>query len=847
MPLDPAYPQDRLTFMMDDAQVALLLTQQHVVEALPAHEVRTICVDAEWDVIAQESASNPDFGVQADDLAYVIYTSGSTGRPKGVMITHRGLVNFSRGGQNRFLNIDENSRVLQLASINFDASISESFNALLAGAQLVLATAEAGMLGQPLLDLLREQQVTHMMVAPSTLATLSPDDLPDLQGISAGGEASSMELVSRWAPGRHYFNAYGPTEATVCVTMTELHADDEKVTIGRPLANVQIYLLDAHLQPVPIGVTGEIYIGSIGLARGYLNRPELTEQTFIPNPFGTQPGERLYKTGDLGRYLADGRIEYVGRIDHQVKIRGIRIELGEIETELLQHEAVREAVVLVREDHPGEKRLVAYLVADGEQHLTPADLKQHLQAKLPKYMVPASYVMLEALPLNPSGKLDRHALPVPDSSHLVANGEYVAPRNRAEERVAEIFTNTLHVESVSIHDNFFELGGHSLLATQVISRIIEEFGVQVTVRDLFAGPSGAELTERVQSQATAGASALLAPPIVPVSREGQLSASFAQQRLWFADQMEANSAMYNMREVVRLTGPLDQEALLRSLNEIVRRHESLRTTFAEVDGQPIQIIRPFTPLEMPMIDLQAFAETEREEVALRIAVSEAQQPFDLQNDLLIRARLLKLGTEQHMLLVITHHIANDGWSTGVFYSELKALYEACLAGAASPLPELPVQYADFAEWQRNWMQGDVLDAQLAYWKQQLSGDLPILKVQSDRPRPAKSVCQGATLAMEVPHSLAKQLHQLSQRMGTSLYMPMLAAYQTLMYRYSGQQDFLIGSPIANRNHREIEGLIGFFVNMLTLRADLSGNPTFEELIQRVQHVALDAFAHQDLP
>ncbi|MGZ4165066.1 MAG: condensation domain-containing protein, partial [Tumebacillaceae bacterium] len=532
---------------------------------------------------------------------------------------------------------------------------------------------------------------------------------------------------------------------------------------------------------------------------------------------------------------------------HQVKIRGIRIELGEIEMELLQHEAVREAVVLVREDHPGEKRLVAYLVADGEQHPTPADLKQHLQAKLPKYMVPASYVMLEALPLNPSGKLDRHALPVPDSSHLVANGEYVAPRNRAEERVAEIFANTLHVESVSIHDNFFELGGHSLLATQVISRIIEEFGVQVTVRDLFACPSVAELTERVQSQATEGAFAQLAPPIVPVSREGQLRASFAQQRLWFADQMEANSAMYNMREVVRLTGPLDQEALLRSLNEIVRRHESLRTTIAEVDGQPIQIIRPFTPLEMPMIDLQAFAETEREEVALRIAVSKAQQPFDLQNDLLIRARLLKLGTEQHMLLVITHHIANDGWSTGVFYSELKALYEAYLAGAASPLPELPVQYADFAEWQRNWMQGDVLETQLAYWKQQLSGDLPILKVQSDRPRPAKSVCQGATLAMEVPHSLAKQLHQLSQRMGTSLYMPMLAAYQTLMYRYSGQEDFLIGSPIANRNHREIEGLIGFFVNMLTLRADLSGNPTFEELIQRVQQVALDAFAHQDLP
>ncbi|HEX7313096.1 MAG TPA: condensation domain-containing protein, partial [Pyrinomonadaceae bacterium] len=594
-------------------------------------------------------------------------------------------------------------------------------------------------------------------------------------------------------------------------------------------------------------VAGELYTTGAGLARGYLNRPSLTAEKFIPDPFTAEAGGRMYRTGDVARFLADGRIEYLGRADHQVKVRGFRIELGEIEAALERYEGVERAVVMVKEAEGGDKRLVAYVVAKDGREVTAWELRGTLKAGLPEYMVPQAFVLLGELPLTPNGKVDRKRLPEPEAVGG-SEGEYAAPRTQVEEVLANVWAEVLGAVRVGVNDNFFELGGHSLLATQVMSRIRAAFGVELPLRSLFEEPTVAGLSARVgDAMAVGGARARRMPPLerAPVGEEQPLS--FTQQRLWFLDQLEPGSAFYNIAAAARLVGELDAAALAESLREVARRHEALRTRFVSSDGSPTQIVDAHPPLDVQTIDLSHLPEAERDAEARRLAQEEARRPFDLAHGPLLRAGLLKLDEREHVLLVTMHHIVSDGWSVGVLMREVAALYDAFSRGEESPLAELPIQYADFARWQREWLSGPVLDEQLSYWRRQLEGAPPTLELPTDRPRPAVQSFNGATQKLVLPEALSESLRALSRAEGVTLYTTLLAALQTLFQRYSGQKDFTVGSPIANRNHLETEGLIGCFTNTMVMRADLSGDPTFRELLRRVWETTLGAHAHQDVP
>lgn len=845
VPLDPTYPKERLAFMLEDAQVPVLLTQQSLVARLPEHKAQ-VYLDTDWQLIASERADNPVSGVTDNNLAYVIYTSGSTGKPKGAMNTHRGICNRLLWMQDTY-QLTAADRVLQKTPFSFDVSVWEIFWPLLTGACLVVARP-GGHQDSAYLVRLMQQQITTVHFVPSMLQVFLEPELEKchLKRVFCSGEALPFELQERFfarLDKAELHNLYGPTEAAIDVTFwaCQRQSRDRVVPIGRPIANTQIYILDRHLQPVPIGVPGELHIGGIGLARGYLNRPSLTDEKFIPNPFSNELGGRLYKTGDLACYRPDGNIEFLGRIDHQVKLRGFRIELGEIEAVLHQHPEVRQAVVIDREDTPGDKRLVAYIIPTSPALF--ADLRNFLKEKLLDYMVPSAFVLLEALPLTANGKLDRRALPAPDRTLLDLEGRNAVPRTPIEEILVGTWAKVLSLKSVGIHDNFFELGGHSLLATQVISQIRAVFQVELPLRSLFESPTPAALAQKIES--TSGAERRLqAPPIKPVSRSEALPLSFSQQRLWFLHQLEPDNPSYNMPAAVRLVGQLNVTALEQSLQAIAQRHEILRTNFVTIEGQPIQAIAPTVTLPLLVVDLQKLPPAEREAEVQKLAIQETHQPFDLSQGPLLRTTLLRLAEEEYVMLLTMHHIVSDGWSIGVFISEIVKLYEAFSSGKPSQEPPLAIQYADFAVWQQQWLQG-VLETQLAYWKQRLAGSPPILEVPTDRPRPAVQTFRGATQCFQLPPSLSESLKTLSQREGVTLFMTLLAAFKTLLYRYTRQDDILVGSPIANRNRAEIEGLIGCFVNTLVLRTYLGGNPSFQELLLRVREVALDAYANQD--
>jgi amino acid adenylation domain-containing protein/non-ribosomal peptide synthase protein (TIGR01720 family) len=1281
LPLDPAQPSARLGNMLDETGARVVLSVRRLSEKTRAHAAEVVCLDDDWQAIArEESKDNLPASATADNLAYVIYTSGSTGQPKGVAVAHRGLCNLATA-QARGFGVDAKSRVLQFASLTFDASASEIFMALATGATLCMTSRENLVSTLALARLLRDEAITTVTLTPAVLALLDPADVPALQTLIVAGEACPAEVAARWTTGHRFFNAYGPTETSVCASFGEYDGDSQRQTppIGRPMANMRIYLLDANLQPVPVGVAGELYIGGCGLARGYCNRPELTAERFIPDPFSTDAGARLYRSGDVARYLPDGQIDFLGRADRQVKLRGFRIEPGEIESALAAHPSVRESVVVTREDVEGDKRLVAYVVpfesevsqaagaqpaevlaaehtagwqtlyedihdaaaasddgatfnitgwnssytgqpipaeemrewvdqtverilslrpsrvleigcgtglllfriapytahycatdfsptalryierqlrslkhelpqvtlleraaddfrevepqsfdvvvinsvvqyvpgveyllevlrgasravrpggsifvgdvrsfsllhafhasvqleraahtlprtqlrqrvrerlaqeeelaiapdffkslkthlpelsrvqiqlkrgqhhneltrfrydvvlhigeqlsaasadiqwldwqhdaltldavrqrlmenapdtlglrrvpnarltdalrivelleteggaetagelreqlratptrsdvdpeefwslegelpyavevnlsgdgADGSfdvlfvktnagsthaqlvfandtssaathaakplsdyannplrgklardaaRNLTPR-LRAFLQERLPDYMLPSAFVMLDALPLTSHGKIDQRALPAPDGSRDASQETFVRPRNAEEEAMAGIFSEVLNLPQVGALDNFFELGGHSLLATQVISRIRENFHVELPVRALFESPTVAALAETVAANRDEGEGSA-SVSLVKVERDGEaLPLSFAQQRLWFLDQYEPNSAAYNIPAAVRLSGVLNFAALERTFDEVVRRHESLRTSFVVADGEARQKIAPSLRMKLPVLDLREMPHGEREAAVQRMALEEALRPFDLSKVPLLRASLLRLAEREHVLLLTMHHIVSDGWSMAVLIREVATLYEAFSLNAPSPLAELSIQYADFAHWQRRWLQGEVLDRQLAYWKRQLADMPAALELPADHPRPAVQSYRGATHYFALPANLSDALQACAQSEGVTLFMLLLAAFQTLLHRYTGQDDISVGSPIANRNRAETESLIGFFVNTLVLRTRLSGDPTFSELLGRVREVALAAYTHQDLP
>jgi amino acid adenylation domain-containing protein len=615
---------------------------------------------------------------------------------------------------------------------------------------------------------------------------------------------------------------------------------------------MQVYILDAHGRPAPAGVPGELYLAGVGLGRGYHLRPDWTAERFVPNPFGRAPGERLYRTGDLARYMPDGEIEYLGRVDHQVKIRGFRVETGEIEAALRTHEGVRDAVVVAREDAPGGRSLVAYVVADAdggtkEESVSSSALRSYLKERLPPYMLPSAFVLLEALPLTPSGKVNRRALPAHGGERdAAALRSYVAPGTPVEEMLARIWGEVLKVESIGINDDFFDLGGHSLLATPLVSRVRESFGVDLPLRALFESPTVAGLARHVEAALSAG-DKTQARPILPVPRGGKLPLSFAQQRLWFIHELEPSSSAYNIPIAVRFKGRLDLAAMERTLGEIVRRHESLRTTFATSDGEPVQLISPPGELRLHVLDLTHLPEGERTGEAQRLATADAAQPFELERGPLYRAGLLRLSAQDHVLLFTMHHTISDGWSISVLVNEVAALYSAFAEGRPSPLAPLPIQYADFAHWQRRYLSGEVLESHLKYWGRQLGGTLPALDLPTDRPRPSVQSFRGASQKLNLSAGLVGKLKALARREGVTLFVLLLAGFKSLLYRYTGQEDITVGSPIANRNRSEVEGLIGFFVNTLVLRTDFSGEPTFRELLGRVWAVALESYAHQDMP
>ncbi|MBW4428169.1 MAG: amino acid adenylation domain-containing protein [Nostoc desertorum CM1-VF14] len=856
VPLDPSYPQQRLAFMVQDAQVSVLLTQQHLAATLPPHQAQLVCIDSDWNNISQHSHCHLSHKTSTDNRAYVIYTSGSTGQPKGVQITHGSLVNFLTA-MHHTLGLTPEDIFLSVTTLSFDIAALELYLPLIVGAGVVVVSREVATDGISLLKTLTLSQATVMQATPATWRMLLAAGWQDTQPLKilCGGEALDSTLAYQLRErSQQVWNLYGPTETTIWSSLHKVeHTDNLEsaksiVSIGRPIANTQFYILDQNQQLVPVGVTGELYIGGAGLARGYLNRPELTAQRFIANPFSQQTNARLYRTGDLARYLLDGSIEFLGRIDNQVKLRGFRIELGEIEAAINQHPAVSTSVVVVRQDEAANQSLVAYVSVQPQQTLTIPELHRILESMLPSYMVPSAFVTLDVLPLTPNGKVDRKALPAADITHLLPESNFVAPATPLEEMLVSIWTQVLGVEKVGVKDNFFELGGHSLLATRVVSQIRQVFAVELPLRRLFELPTVAELAKDVQTAINIG-KGLELPPINRVSRSQNLPLSFAQQRLWLLDQLDPGNHTYNIPTAVRLRGSLNITALEQSLKAVMSRHETLRTVFTTVEGQPVQKIQPIADITIPIVDLRVKERSpqQREVEAKRLALAEAQRPFNLAQGSLIRATLLQLDETEYVLLLTMHHIISDLWSMAILIRELADFYTEICQGKSLTLPDLPIQYADFAIWQREWMQGKVLETQLNYWKQQIQGAPTKLELPTDKPRPLQPTYTGATQSFQLPKDLSDALKLLSKREDVTLSMTLLTTFNVLLHYYTKQEDIVVGSPIANRNRIEIEGLIGFFVNSLALRTDLSGNPTFSELLRRTREVTLGAYAHQDLP
>ena len=826
------------------------LRKQRLTSRLGDTVVQSIRVDADWAEIANESDDNPPLRASAANLAYIIYTSGSSGTPKGAMVTRGGMLNCLQWMQRRY-ELTAQDAFLMHTSLNFDPSVWEVFWPLLVGARVVVAPA--GMLeSSALLRYMAEQSVTCAYFVPSQLGMLVQEprlsECRSLRYVISGGEKLPLGVMREFQElsGAELHHSYGPTETAIAATEWTCEAGAERVLMGRPIGNTQVYVLDGQMEPLPVGVAGELYIGGVGVGRGYAGQAGLTAERFVPDRFSGEAGARLYRTGDLVRYDAEGKLEFVGRVDQQVKLRGYRIELGEIEATLAEHEAVRECAVVMAAGANGETKLLAYLVARQQPTLSVTVLREFLKEKLPEYMIPAAFTALDALPLMPNGKVDRRALPAPDATSLVLGSGFVAPRTVVEEIVVSIWSPLLGVERIGVEDNFFELGGHSLLATQVIARVRDAFGQEVALRSLFEQPTVAGLAQTIEIAQRAGAG-LNAPPLLSISRDADLPLSFAHQRLWFLDQLEPGSSAYNIPETVRLHGVLNIEALEQTLSEVVRRHEILRTTFVAVDGEPKQVIKPFTPLVLPVFDLSELNPAEREAETHRLLSEEASQPFDLTRGPLVRACLVRLKADEHVAMVTTHHIVTDAWSTGILIREVVALYGTYVRGEKSPLEELPIQYADFAHWQRGWLQGEVLAAQVAYWREALAEAPAMLELPTDYPRPRELTFSGTKVALVVPEELTRQLKELSQRERVTLFMTLLAAFQSLLFRHSGQSDIVVGTPIANRRYRELEDLIGFFVNTLALRARSLATLTFTELLHHVREVTLGAYAHQDLP
>ncbi|MFJ4145880.1 amino acid adenylation domain-containing protein, partial [Pseudomonas sp. NPDC089734] len=838
VPLDINAPAERQVYMVEDCKAVCLLTRSATSIDSAARRI-----DLDRLALDDQPVHDPDLVQGSDTVAYVMYTSGSTGAPKGVCVLHRGISRLVLN--NGFADFNEQDRIAFASNPAFDASTLEVWGALLNGGQLLVIDHQTLIDPERLGEALRHVSVLFLTTALfNQYVQLIPEALKGLRYLMSGGERAdpaSFRAMLEQAPGLRLVNGYGPTETTTFATTNEVREvaeGAESVSIGRPIGNTSIYVLDARQCLVPQGVIGELYIGGDGVAQGYLNRPDLTAEKFLVDPFSDQPGAMMYRTGDLGRWLDDGQLECLGRNDDQVKIRGFRIELGEIVSRLHELPGIRDAVVLAREDEPGQVRLVAYFTRHQEvEALSPEQMRTALQANLPEYMVPAAFIELATLPLTANGKLDSRALPKPDRSSLFGLA-YEAPEGEIEIALAQIWADVLQVERVGRHDHFFDLGGHSLLAMRMVSQVRQQLGVELPLGELFAlgelaavaaAVAGIERTEQAQIH--------LAP------RDQSLPLSFAQQRLWFLAQMEGGNEAYNIPMALSLRGALDVAALDQALARVVERHETLRSRFVALEEGAEVVFAPLSDeTTLHLEDLRLNPESLAERVR-----TEAARPFDLSRGPVLRACLLQVADDHHVLLLTVHHIVADGWSMGVLTHELLALYAAIHQGSRDPLPALAIQYADYAVWQRQWLTGERLQQQTAYWRQALEGAPTLLMLPTDRPRPAQQDFSGASLSVHLDGQLSAGLRALAQRQGVTLYMTLMTAWATLLARLSGQHDVVIGSPMAGRGRTELEGLVGLFVNTLAVRIDTSGAPTGEALLAQVKARVLEAQDHQDLP
>ncbi len=835
LPLDPGFPMERLAYMVEDARAPFLLASRELAGQLPPTGAQLLyCDDMESDGSNLDSSANPE------SLAYVRYTSGSTGKPKGVEISHRALVNLLLSMQ-REPGFTKADSLLAITTHAFDISDLELYLPLICGGRLVIADRDEVRDSRRLAQRLGESKCTVLQATPSAWRGLIDAGWSGQANLKAlcGGEALPRDLAELLlARAGELWNLYGPTETTVWSAVQRVASGSGPVPIGRPIDNTQMYVLDAHQQLVPTQASGELYIGGAGVARGYLRREELMHR-FVPNPF--RPGERLYRTGDLARWLPDGTLEYLGRVDNQVKIRGFRIEPGEIEAVLSRHPAVGQCVV-VCEETPDDKRLVAYFEARAESAPSTSELRAHLK-ELPEYMVPAAFVRLDKLPLTLNGKIDRKALPASSSQGVAPAENFVAPRTETEKALAAIWAELLNVERVGVNDSFFDLGGHSLLAIRAISRVRDLFGVDLPAQALFESSTIAELAPLI---AKPEASATHTAKIPRRQQPGPYPLAAGQEPLWFLGQLAPDSPVYNIVDLIPLDGAYDAEALRKAIRTMVRRHEVLRTAFFYHNGQPMQEVAPTLDVELQEVDLSGLPEVEQEREQLRVVHEEGRKTFDLSQLPLFRGIVIHRSAQEHKLFLVIHHIIADEWALELIHKEIAQLYSAYSRGQSPALKELPIQYADVACWQQQWLHSEKLQMQLAYWKNELAGAPPVLELATDKPRPAVQSFRGATELFQLPENLSPQLKSLCREEHASLFMILEASFAALLHRYTGQDDILVGTPISGRTQSETENLIGYFLNTIILRAQFTEDPSFRELLQQVRERALGAYAHADL-